>query len=94
MHVTVNTSWSFTDDSMCAIFTGPRPPEARVALNPEAAVGGQHAQISVLLLPVTVVHYFTVGPLQTAFCRIKDKHRGLNKGDPNLRSIKKTSVNY
>jgi len=79
---------------MCAIFTGPRAPEARVALNPEAAVGGQHAQISILLLPVTVVHYFTGGPLQTAFCRIKDKHGGLNKGDPNLRSIKKTSVNY
>lgn len=92
MNVTVHTSWSFTDNSMCAVFTGPRPPETSVALNPEAAVGGQHAQISVLLLPVTVVHYFTVGPLQTAFCRIKRIHRGLDKGDPNCRSIKETSV--
>lgn len=60
MFVTLHTPRAFTDDSMCAVFAGPRPPEARVALNPEAAVGGQHAQISVLLLPVTVVHYLTV----------------------------------
>lgn len=60
MYVTLHTSWSFTDDPMCAVFAGPRPPETRVALNPEAAVGGQHAQISVLLFPVTVVHYLTV----------------------------------
>lgn len=88
MNVTVHTSWSFTDDSMCAVFTGPRPPEASVALNPEAAVGGQHVQISVLLLPVTVVHCFTVGPLQTAFCRIKHIDRGLDKGDPNHKGNK------
>lgn len=41
--VTSHTSWAFTDDTMRSVFAGPGFPETCVALNPEAAVGRQHA---------------------------------------------------
>ena len=50
------TAWSLADDPMGAVLAGAGLPQARVALDPEAGVGRQHAQVGVLHLPVCELH--------------------------------------
>ena len=57
------TAWAFADDAVCVVLAGTGLPQSCVALHPETGAGGQHAQVGILQLPVSVAQSHVLRPL-------------------------------